>query len=162
MNYLKLDTCDFNNGDGIRVTLWVSGCPIRCEGCHNKHTWDKNQGTVYTQDTENKIILNIKNNFISGLSILGGEPLADYNIDTVLELCKNVKKHTNKTIWLWSGYTLEEILLKQKNIFEYVDYLICGRYIKNLHIQGKYFGSSNQRIYYKGIDITAKLEENTK
>ncbi len=146
MKYAQIDTCDFNNGDGIRITLWVSGCPLHCKGCHNKQLWDRNYGNEFNKSTLDKIIELLKKPYISGLSILGGEPLAPYNIVPVLNTIEIVKAYLpNKNIWLWSGYNEEEIDIQELKEAG-LDVLICGRFEKDKKINGKYFGSSNQKI----------------
>ena len=146
MNYANIDSCDFNNGDGIRVTLWVSGCPLHCKGCHNKQLWDKNYGQKFGVATIDKIIELLKNPYISGLSILGGEPLAPYNIVDVLNAIELVKTYIpNKNIWLWSGYNEDEIDIQELKEVG-LDVLICGRFEEDKKIDGKYFGSSNQKM----------------
>lgn len=148
MNYAKIDTCDMNNGDGIRVTLWVSGCPLHCKGCHNQQLWDRNYGKEFTHHTFEKLceFLEKEDKYISGISILGGEPLAPYNKFMVLTIIKCFKDcFPDKDIWLWTGYNEDEIdiqELKDKGL----DVLICGRYEEDKKINGKYFGSSNQKI----------------
>lgn len=146
MKYAQIDTCDFNNGDGIRVTLWVSGCPLHCKGCHNKQLWDKNYGEEFNKNTLDKIKKLLENPYISGLSILGGEPLAPYNVGSVLNIIKILKAYfPNKNIWLWSGYNEEEVNiegLKEAGL----DVLICGRFEEDKKIDGQYFGSSNQKL----------------
>lgn len=156
MNYAKIDTCDFNNGDGIRVTLWVSGCPLQCKGCHNQQLWDKEYGAIFNENTKNQIIKLLDNKYISGLSILGGEPLAPYNVNEVIKLCKEVKSiFPDKDIWLWSGYEWDKI--RGTDITYYVDYIICGKFIESKGGNFKYFGSSNQRVYLWGQDITNEI-----
>lgn len=146
MKYAQIDTCDFNNGDGIRVTLWVSGCPLHCKGCHNKQLWNKDYGNEFNKNTLDKIKKLLKNPYISGLSILGGEPLAPYNIKSVLNIIKIVKAYLpNKDIWLWSGYNEEEIDIQELKEAG-LDVLICGRFEKDKKIDGQYFGSSNQKL----------------
>ena len=156
MNYAKIDSCDFNNGSGIRVTLWVSGCPLQCDGCHNQQLWDRNYGTLFDENAKNKIMKLLNNEYVSGLSILGGEPLAPYNIDEIIQLCKEVRERfSSKDIWLWTGYEWDYV--KQHKIEYYADYIICGKFIKSKAGKFKFFGSSNQKIYYLGYDITERV-----
>ena len=148
MNYAKIDVCDMNNGDGIRLTIWVSGCPLQCKGCHNQQLWDRKYGKEFTQHTFESIcnLLEKENKYISGISILGGEPLAPYNKKMVLTIIKNIKDcFPDKNIWLWTGYNEDEIDISElKN--HGLDVLIFGRYEEDKKINGKYFGSSNQKI----------------
>lgn len=146
MNYADIKTFDINNGDGVRVSLWVTGCPFKCQGCHNSVLWDKDIGNLYTDDTENYIInlLNDKNIDVN-LSILGGEPLAIWNYEEVLSLCKRVRKEfPSKTIWLWTGYNFDKI--KDYEIMQYLDVVIDGTYIESLRDENTFWrGSTNQR-----------------
>ena len=104
MNYMRIDDCDFNNGKGLRVVLWVSGCTHACEGCHNPQTHDFNAGKEFSLKDKDYLLWLLNNDYIDGLSISGGDPLADKNYETILDLCKTVKqKYPNKDIWLWTG-----------------------------------------------------------
>lgn len=154
---VKLSTInknDFINGEGVSVSLWMQGCPHRCPGCHNPELWNYNGGVEKTIDEVLKEIYaaisanNIQRNF----SVLGGEPLCPENIEDVIQIIKNVKaSFPNIKVFIWTGYNLDE--LKNKEIFEYTDVLITGRYIQALRdITLKWRGSSNQKILYKGID----------
>lgn len=145
---------DFINGEGVSVSLWMQGCPHRCPGCHNPELWNYNGGVEKTIDEVLKEIYaaisanNIQRNF----SVLGGEPLCPENIEDVIQIIKNVKaSFPNIKVFIWTGYNLDE--LKNKEIFEYTDVLITGRYVQALRdITLKWRGSSNQKILYKGID----------
>lgn len=145
---------DFINGEGVSVSLWMQGCPHRCPGCHNPELWNYNGGIEKPIDEVLKEIYaaisanNIQRNF----SVLGGEPLCPENIEDVIQIIKNVKaSFPNIKVFIWTGYNLDE--LKNKEIFEYTDVLITGRYIQALRdITLKWRGSSNQKILYKGID----------
>ena len=149
MNYADIKPNDINNGEGIRVSLWVTGCPIKCPGCHNKVVWDKDKGTEYTNETQNYIIDLLRDTDVSkDLSILGGEPLAVWNYEEVLNLCKTVKKlMPEKHIQIWTGYTYETI--KNLEIFKYIDILVDGKYIESLKDESTWWrGSSNQRMIF--------------
>lgn len=132
----------------------MQGCPHRCPGCHNPELWNYNGGVEKSIDEVLKEIYaaisanNIQRNF----SVLGGEPLCPENIEDVIQIIKNVKaSFPNIKVFIWTGYNLDE--LKNKEIFEYTDVLITGRYIQTLRdITLKWRGSSNQKILYKGID----------
>lgn len=151
MNYAQINNYDIANGPGVRVSLFVSGCNMHCKGCHNKVAWDFNYGTPYTTDTENRIITALNDENISGLSILGGEPLAEENFMTVYQLIKVVKiKYPEKDIWLWTGLSLETIQKVEvlNRIINAVDYVVEGSYIEELkNYKLMYRGSSNQRVY---------------
>lgn len=152
MRILETKKYDATNGPGIRYSIWIAGCHFHCEGCWNNATWDFNQGTLY-KDIKDKIFREIENNkHISGISILGGEPLSTYirkGDKDIVDLCRNLKiKGYN--IWLWTGYNLEDI---PQEILQYLDTVITGRFEKDkrdLNLQ--YMGSSNQKINYLNED----------
>lgn len=129
------------DGVGLRNALYVSGCPIHCKGCHNPELWDINAGTKYTVE-EVFDMLNVDD---FNISILGGEPLMQY--ESIVALCKLIKKRTKKTIWLWSGYEFENIKGCYPEILEYIDMLVDGPFIegaKEPNLQWR--GSKNQRV----------------
>lgn len=156
MSYNKIRKMDISNGVGIRVSIFFQGCEAHCQGCFNPETWDFTKGKEFSQDTINTILDIANKDYIVGLSILGGEPLHEQNYEDSLALAKQFKeRYPNKTVWLWTGYTYENI--KNKAIFDYIDVLIDGHFevsLKNPKL--KYYGSTNQRI----IDIkeTSKKE----
>ena len=156
---------DISNGPGIRVSLFVQGCPFHCPGCFNPETWDFKGGKKYDHEINNYLMSLCDHDYISGLSILGGEPLDVHNASTVLLICQQFKKlYPNKTIWIWTGndFTDNEWQLRNARIDEnyyhsfkevldkYVDAIIDGPFIeakKDLSLQWR--GSSNQRIWMK-------------
>ena len=149
MNYAKIRKLDVTNGPGIRTTLFVSGCTHNCEGCFNKEQQDFNYGNKFTKETEDEFIQLTKNKQIKGVNILGGEPMQQIMDDTLLNLLKRIKLETDKPIWLWSGYTFEEIVNNPKRleILREVDVLIDGKFQADKRdIMLKYRGSSNQRV----------------
>jgi len=149
MNYAKISFNDTVNGEGLRVTLWCQGCTHKCEGCHNQQLWSFNEGKYFSRQDGIKIIDYIKehDDFIQGLSLLGGEPMD--NAKDLIKFIKEFKKELpNKDIWVWSGYTFEEIV-KDDNKLELLklcDVLIDGKFIKELkNSKLKFKGSGNQR-----------------
>ena len=111
MNYAKIFECDTNNGEGFRVSLFVSGCNIHCKKCHNKMAQDFNYGVKYTQDTENRIINLMSKKYIRGFSLLGGEPFDNLMDDWLIKLLKRIKKtFPKKTIYCWTGYNFEDLI----------------------------------------------------
>lgn len=167
--YLAIKDNDIDNGPGLRVSVWFSGCPHKCRGCHNPESWDETQGKEFGNDTIDYIInLLEQDGIVQGLSILGGEPLAPYNIDATIDLISEVRKRKpNTSIYLWTGYEIEQIheiyeahgiptmehsLLGYNrtydNILELldVDVIIDGKYSELLKVNDKLRGSSNQRI----------------
>lgn len=158
MRFSKIKDNDIANGLGITMSFWTQGCPHHCKGCFNKETWNFEDGEEFTQEDLKYIIENInKNNIKRDLSILGGEPLCPQNVEGVITLCKEFKRHyPEKLIYLWTGYTIENFDDIQNEILNYIDILIDGKFEedrKNLSI--KLRGSSNQRV----IDVKRYLED---
>lgn len=155
MNYLDILDCDILDGDGVRVTLFVSGCSHHCKGCQNPKSWDAFNGKEFTQDTVQKIIKALDRDYIDGLTLSGGDPLFMQNRLEITKLCKEVKKaFPNKTIWLYTGYKYEEI--ETLEVLNYVDVLVDGKFKLNLRdVTLAFKGSSNQRI----IDVQKSLKE---
>lgn len=159
MNYAQIRKFDVTNGPGVRTTLFVSGCTHKCDGCFNNEQQSFNYGNEFTKETEDEFIKYTLNPQIKGVNILGGEPMQQTKDNTLLNLLKRIKKETAKPIWLWSGYTYEQILSdpKKLELLNQVDVLIDGKFqIANRNISLKYRGSSNQRV----IDVKKSLKEN--
>lgn len=151
-NIAKIKRYCISNGEGLRTAIFFSGCDFHCPGCFNYELQNPNYGKKYSSEIE-KEIFNTINEHIAGISILGGEPLSKYNLETVTQLCCNFKKEfPNKTIWLWTGYTLEEI--KTLPVLNFIDVLIDGQFKQDEYEYGLLWrGSRNQRILKKGIDF---------
>ena len=139
------------------VALFTQGCPYHCKNCFNPETWDFNKGTDWTKETENKIIELLKPEYITRLTILGGEPLIERNIEPLTALLKRVKGiYPDKQVWLYTGGDFEALKGLYEEIFQYIDILIDGRYIDDLRdYKLKWRGSSNQRI----IDVQKSLKK---
>lgn len=155
MRYQTIIKGDLVNGEGVRCSLFVSGCSHGCVGCFNEEAWDYRSGTEFSTETVQEILDELSKPYINGLSLLGGDPLMPKNISTVLELCSVVKEQfPNKNIWCWTGYTLQEVQMNHAaGILQYCDVLIDGKFIdsqKDLTLSFR--GSNNQRILKKGID----------
>ncbi|MBQ7257486.1 MAG: anaerobic ribonucleoside-triphosphate reductase activating protein [Abditibacteriota bacterium] len=146
MNYCEIKKYDIANGDGVRVSLFVSGCRNHCPGCFNPETWDFNYGDLYTEDVEKEITEALKPEYISGLTVLGGDPFEPENIEAVTALCKRVKElYPEKTIWVYTGYYFEDF--KDREIMKYIDILVDGPFeMDKKDISLRFRGSSNQRI----------------
>lgn len=154
MRFHNITYPDVNNGEGCRVTLWVAGCTHHCKGCHNPQTWSFKSGREFTEEIKNKLYNVLKLPYIKGITLSGGDPLDSF--DDIFELVKDIKNSFNdKDIWLFSGYTLEDIQNSDKNIIlEYIDVLVDGEFKEELKdLTLKFRGSSNQRILYKDIDF---------
>lgn len=164
MRYSDIKECDIANGVGNRVSIFVSGCSIHCDGCFNRNAQDFNFGIEFTEDTVATILNMLKPDYIRGLSVLGGEPLDPKNIPEVLDLIRTVRAtYPDKNIWLYSGYTFEKLLKGCvsthhliKELLEYIDVLVDGQFMKDLKDPSlKFRGSSNQRI----IDVCKSIKE---
>lgn len=146
MNYAQILKDDITNGDGYRVSLWVTGCPHKCKGCHNSELWDYKAGKRFGR-RELTVLLDLlrdKDKPVN-LSILGGEPLSPYNRGMIEFVCKQVKSRVpEKTIWLWTGYNYEEV--KHLEIMKYLDVVIDGKYEEDKKYGDLLWrGSTNQR-----------------
>lgn len=152
MNYHQYHPIDVVNGPGTRCTLFVSGCEHHCKGCYNQSTWSLRSGHPYTQELEDRIIADLNDERIPrrGLSLSGGDPLHPANISAVLQLVKRVKQEcSGKDVWLWTGYLLAQLSEVQKQVIEYVDVLIDGKFEQDLADPSlDWRGSSNQVIHY--------------
>lgn len=146
MNYGKLNKHDIANGPGVRVSLFVSGCEHHCKGCFNPETWNYHYGRVFTGKTFRTILDELARDSISGLTVLGGEPLDPRNQHIVTTMCHLVKeRYPNKDIWVYTGYDWDEV--KDYAIMNFIDVLVDGPFIEDLKdISLKFRGSSNQRI----------------
>lgn len=158
MNYHNITKDDMNNGDGLRVVLWVSGCEHCCAECQNPETWDYESGILFNKDAYYEIEEELKKDYVTGLTISGGDPLAPLNVGSVLYIVRRIKQNfPNKTIWIYTGYKYEQLdcSLIGSMILECIDVLIDGKYDKNLrNVELKWRGSSNQRV----IDVQRSLE----
>jgi anaerobic ribonucleoside-triphosphate reductase activating protein len=165
MNYSQIRDMDIVNGQGIAVSLFVSGCPNHCKGCFNQDTWNFNSGKEWTKEVEDKFIELCKRPYIDCVSFLGGEPLAQ-GLD-IIKLLTRVKKEVGKPMYVWTGYTYEYIKEKLPAIYDVLVwcgvYLIDGRYEEDKKdLMLKLRGSSNQRIwklYGEPRDITKEIDK---
>ena len=149
MHYNKIRKMDVSNEPGIRVSIFMQGCTFNCKNCFNPNTHDFNGGKEFNDKTIEKVLELCNQEYIQGLSILGGEPLHPKNIVGSTKLAKSFKeKYPNKTLWVWTGFNYE--YLQNQEIFNYIDVLVDGQYVDELHdFTLKWCGSSNQRV----IDI---------
>ena len=146
MKYCGLNKNDIANGEGVRVSLFVSGCRNHCKGCHNPEAWDFNYGKPFTKETEDEIIEALHHSWIQGFSVLGGEPCEEENERVLIPFLNRVKQESpNSDIWLFSGYTYE--MLQNDEILRYVDVLVDGPFLlEQKDISLAFRGSRNQRI----------------
>lgn len=156
MRYNLIRKMDISNGPGIRVSIFMQGCSFHCKNCFNTETWDFNGGQEFTNDTIEEVLNLCEDDTIKGLSILGGEPMHPNNIEGTTKLAKAFKeKFPNKNLWVWSGFLFDKDL-KDKEVLKYIDVLVDGQYVDELHdFTLKWRGSSNQRV----IDVQKSLEK---
>ena len=178
MRYAQIRSMDISNGEGVGVSLFVQGCPFHCKNCFNSETWDFNGGKEWTEKTKNKFMELIDRPYIKRVSFLGGECLADQNLDGVLDLIKQIRiSFPEKTIWLYTGFEWNSLMskicqptfpdekfehdrnihMKRQKIISNVDVLVDGEYIdeqKDLTLA--YRGSKNQHV----IDVKQSLAQN--
>lgn len=168
MNYASIRELDISNGESVGIALFVQGCPFNphCHNCFNPETWDFNGGKEWTKDVEKEFLNLIKRPYIKRISFLGGEPLAEQNLDDILNLVNEIRpSFPNKNIWLYSGYTWESIFSdygldisnnsKRREIIRKCNIMVDGKYIDSKRdVSLKWRGSSNQRV----IDIQKTLQ----
>ena len=174
MRYAQIRSLDISDGEGCGVALFVQGCDRHCYNCFNSETWNFNGGKAWTEEAKNKFLKLIDKTYIKRVSILGGEPLAEQNLDGVLDLIEEIRiSFPEKSIWLYSGYTWNQIMYPvvtddlnpirdkiiqtRKDIIKNVDVLVDGEYIdEKRDVTLKWRGSSNQRV----IDIKQSIAQN--
>lgn len=168
MHYGELKKCDIANGIGVRVTLFVSGCTNHCPDCFQPQTWDFDYGKVFTDETKAEIFAELDKSYVNGLTVLGGEPFEPRNQRELLPLLREVReRHPDKTIWCFTGFRLEDELLREGSyprcevtdgMLACIDVLVDGRFVKELKdISLQFRGSRNQRV----IDMNRTRETGT-
>lgn len=179
MNYLQITHEDVCNGDGLRVVLWLSGCSHHCYNCQNPQTWNPDSGIPFDKSAKQEIFDELSKDYISGLTLTGGDPLYENNLDEVLKLVKEIRiSFPEKTIWLYTGFEWNQIMnmqvmqpifsckdleskiqniLKRQEIIKMCDVLVDGEYIdEQKYLTLKFRGSKNQRV----IDVKKSLAQN--
>ena len=164
MYYGEIKNCDLANGQGVRVTLFVSGCTNCCKGCFQPQTWDFEYGKPFTAETEDYLLRLLAPDYINGLTLLGGEPMEPQNQRALLPFVKKVRETLpNKTIWCYSGFTYEELLTDESHprcevtdeLLSLIDVLVDGKFVEELKdISLRFRGSANQRL----IDLNKTRE----
>ena len=156
MRYNKIRKMDIANGPGVRVSIFFQGCAFHCKNCFNPETWDFLGGKEFGEEQIEEILRLAEGNHITGLSILGGEPMHPKNIDATTMLAKRFKeKYPNKTIWAWSGFLFDEYI-HDKEVAKYLDVLVDGQFVDELrNPMLKWRGSANQRV----IDVQKSLKK---
>ncbi len=154
MRYNLIRRMDISNGPGVRVSVFMQGCEFKCKNCFNPETWNFDGGKEFNDETINTVVKLCSAEYIKGLSILGGEPMHPKNIEATTKLAKAFKEaYPNKTLWVWSGFKFDNEL-KGKEVLNYIDVLVDGTYVDELHDPSlKWRGSSNQRV----IDVKKSL-----
>ena len=155
MNYSKIEQCDVVNGAGVRTTLFVSGCSHACAGCHNKPTWNYKAGLEFTNETLAYLLDCVDSEWVNGLTLSGGDPLAEKNRKEVANIVKAFRDRfgDTKDIWCWTGYTLVELVSQHDVVLSYllseIDVLVDGRYVQELKDPSlQWRGSKNQEVIY--------------
>ena len=166
MNYADIKDVDIQDGQGVRTSLYVSGCHFHCKECHNKEAWDFNYGKVFDDAAKERIFKNLEHDYIEGLSLLGGEPLEKVNQQVLAGFVKEVKdRFPNKSIWCWTGYDFEKDVLNDmyqkydytREMLKYIDIVVDGQFEADKHLVDlKFRGSYNQRK----IDVQASIKQN--
>ena len=157
MNYLQIDKSSIGNGPGVRVVLWVAGCKVHCKGCQNPESWDFCAGKIFDEEAKQELFNALDKQYIRGITISGGNPL-DRPYEMFLLINEIKSKFPNKDIWLYSGYTYDEIRLSREKFKAIlgVDVLVDGPYIEEQRdITLKFRGSKNQRL----IDVQETLKQ---
>lgn len=165
MNYANIKKYDVANGVGVRVSLFVSGCTHKCKGCFNAEAWDFAYGKPYTEETEKEILQALRHDYIAGLSLLGGEPFEPCNQRVLVTLLHKFRDtYPKKTVWCYSGYTLDRDLVAggkahcevTDEMLKMIDILVDGEFVESLKdLKLRFRGSSNQRI----IDVKRTLQD---
>lgn len=173
MKYHDITHADMLNGTGLRVCLWCSGCNHHCKNCQNPITWDPNDGAKFDTKAKNEIFNELSKDYISGITLTGGDPLHQNNLESVLDLVNEIRlSYPEKTIWLYSGYTWEQImypvvtndfnperdkfLKMRREIVKQCDVLVDGHYEEDKRdVTYHWAGSTNQRV----IDVKKTLEQ---
>lgn len=155
MRYHNIITDNMNNGDGLRVVLFVAGCSHHCKNCHNPETWNPDGGIEFTAREFLEITNELDKEYISGLTFSGGDPLHPANIREITKLARIIKeKYPNKTVWLYTGFMYEQV--SDLEIMQYIDVLVDGEFVEGLaDVNYHWCGSVNQRV----IDIPNTRKE---
>lgn len=156
MRYHNITKDDMLNGEGLRVVLWVAGCGHACPGCHNPVTWDADSGLLFDREAEDELFAELGKDYVSGVTLSGGDPLFPANRADVETLCAHIRQRfPDKTIWLYTGYTWDEI--QDLPLLENVDVVVDGRFVQaQADSQLHWRGSANQRV----IDVASTRASN--
>lgn len=174
MNYIMIRTDDMLNGNGLRVVLFCTACDHYCKNCHNQETWQASNGIPFDENAKKLIYKELEKDYIDGVTLSGGDPLNVNNINDMLIFVTELKeKYPEKTIWLYSGYTWNQIMYpvitddfnptrddliqKKQNIVKQCDVFVDGKFVEELaDVKYPWAGSTNQKV----IDVKKSLEQN--
>lgn len=158
LHYHEIRKDDTLNGYGVRTVIFFSGCNHYCKGCHNPQTWDINGGSIFDENAKQKLFTLSSPDYVNGITLSGGDPLMPNNIESVIHLCKEFKSEfPNKTIWCYTGYTVEELNLDALYDASKIDVIVDGPFIpEKADIKYPFAGSTNQRI----IDVKKTIMNN--
>lgn len=164
MRVIRVDELDAVNGLGIGVTVWISGCRHKCLGCFNTTAWNYDYG-LPLEEVKGRVLSAVSKGHITRLSLLGGDPICqpDIGLELLINFLKEIKEKSPKLkIWLWSGYTLEEIQRsksKKKDVISLVDYFVDGRFVEELANPNLAFRGSSNQVIYKRTDKGLEVDE---
>ncbi len=160
MNYATIKKCDIADGEGVRVSLFVSGCTHHCKGCFQPETWNFDYGEPFDETVEAEVLKALEPDYIAGITLLGGEPMESENAKRLYPFIKRVcTTYPSKNVWCYSGYLFEELVEREecRQLLEFVDVLVDGEFVEEKkNISLRFRGSENQRI----IDVKKTLREN--
>ena len=166
MNYATIKTCDIANGPGVRTSLFVSGCTHHCKNCFNAEAWDFDYGQPFTENTIIQLLDECAPSYVTGLTLLGGEPMEPQNQRALLPFVQRFRaQYPQKSVWCYSGYTWEQLTGESRArcevtdlLLQQLDVLVDGQFVQDLHdITLRFRGSSNQRL----IDVPKTLQSGT-
>lgn len=155
MNYHNITSCDMNNGEGLRVVLWVAGCDHKCKSCHNPQTWLHESGILFDENTIDELCNELDKDYHKGITFSGGDPLSISNKETITQLAEYIKiLYPHKDVWCYTGFNWEDV--KELSVMGYIDVLVDGRFVEGMSMPSpKWCGSSNQRV----IDVKKSLQK---
>jgi len=166
MRYHNISKDDISNGDGIRAVLWVSGCTHACPGCHNPVTWNKDGGLFFDKEAKEELWTELEKSYVAGITFSGGDPLAWFNRNEVLDLMAEVKSaFPNKTVWVYTGYTKEELMEDKETwarLTLLADVIVEGRFVQEKAcVPYHWAGSTNQRVLRKESNFEINTSQGT-
>jgi anaerobic ribonucleoside-triphosphate reductase activating protein len=165
MNYIKIDSCNMNNGSGLRCVVWVSGCNHHCKNCFNPETWDSHNGDEFGEEQFNFVCDTLRQPWCSGITFTGGDPLCQDNTGFhIMNQLALTARSLGKTVWLWTGFKWEDIWndesdmrIYRQNLISLCDVVVDGQYVDSLRdLTLKWRGSSNQRVILSRMSINQK------